>query len=378
MRVLVLVLLPFLLISCAGPMSPFGAIETLSTTVANQESLNPARAIASAPSVVDLNKQIHPEVLVNFSPEVQLFHRSMDWSVQIKDHLGVPPQSLIQVFYRGEDITAQLKKVARWSTSDDQKTLTIQVNGLSFPAGRAHDVSLVYQRDPYTIHLSEGPETNIFFKQYHRPRCQLKKQDPLQNLGLFSQHEHILEMIEMIALKENTNPGLIAGLVAQESGFNPKAVSWAKAIGLTQVTSIAEAHILDDSKNWPTYPGIDQMNHAELKAMILAGKINKKNEWRLDKEKSLLGGIHYLHYLVDYWTKPMNWNIMEEKLSAEEINQEVLTQIILASYHSGAYRVKRAIADGGSNWLSSDQLKGARFYVQKVSSYCHEFSTEYL
>lgn len=372
-----LLFLPILLTSCAGPMSPFGAIETMALkSHVNKEEAS--REIASSPSVVDLNKQVHPEVLVNFLPDVQLFHRTMDWSVEIKDQLGVPPQSLIQVFYRGEDITEQLQKVARWTASDDQKTLTIQVSGLSFPAGKEHDVSLVYRRDPYAIHLNNDLQKNVFFKQYHRPRCQLKKQDPLQNLGLFSKHEHILEMIEMISLKENTNPGLIAGLVAQESGFNPQAVSWAKAVGLTQVTSIAEAHILDDSKNWPTYPGIDKMNHVQLKAYIMAGKINKKNEWRLDNEKSLLGGIDYLHYLEGYWTRPMNWNVLEDKLSAGEINQELLTQIILASYHSGAYRVKRAIADEGSEWLASDQLKGARFYVQKVSSYCHEFSTEYL
>lgn len=375
MRPLLLVL-P-ILFSCAGPMSPFGASAPRPFSSVHEKETE--RSLASESAIIDLNRQVHPEVLITFYPEVQLFHRSMDWKVEIFDEQGIPANSSIRLIYRGEDITSQLKKVARWVASEDQRKLSIIINGLSFPAGKEHDIGLVYQRTPHLTQLSSTPrENNIFFRQYHRARCQLKKHDSLKNFGQFKKHEHILELIEKIALKENTNPGLMAGLVAQESAFNPRAVSWAKAIGLTQVTSVAESHILENSKDWPSFPGIDQMNHLQLRSHVLSGKINKHNEWRLDKEKSLLGGIQYLHYLEDYWTRPMNWNTLEEQIPSNLIDQELLTQVILASYHSGAFRVKRAISSEGPKWLASDHLKGARFYVQKVTSYCHDFSTEYL
>lgn len=386
MRILLLTLpLLMTLLSCAGPMSPFGSNapgpSDILGSMSSEKSLEDqaSREVASMSYVIDLNNQVHPEVTVTFYPEVQLFHRSTDWKVEVFDEKGIPANSVIRLLYKGEDITDQVKKIGRLMASEDQTKMSLSIDGLSFPAGKEHDIALIYQRTPYAVQLETNPQTNnTFYRKYHPALCQLKKQDSLKNFGLFAKHEETLEMIERISFKEKTNPALMAGLVAQESGFDPRAVSWAKALGLTQVTSIAEEHILNDEKDWPSFPGIHQMNHLQVKSLVMLGKINKKNEWRLDREKSIIGGIDYLNYLEDYWTRPQNWNTLEQSMNSVQIDQDLLTQVILASYHSGAYRVKRAIASDADLWLSSDQLKGARFYVQKVSSYCHDFSTEYL
>lgn len=178
-------------------------------------------------------------------------------------------------------------------------------------------------------------------------------------------------MIDTTASKSKYNPSLLAGIVAQESGFDPKAVSWAKALGLTQVTPLAEEEIIKGHTNWPRYPNLNDMSFLKIKTKILTGEITAQKEWRLNPEYSLRGGISYLTYLNEYWSMPDNMKVVKSLPGDEEIN---LSRVILASYNSGAARVKSIIKKKKVKWLEHESLKEAYKYIHKVSSYCYHFS----
>lgn len=373
------------MLGCAGPMSPFGSSAPHALELLQHQGMRAAhlkRDLASKTRAIDLNTQVHPEVTLNFYPKVQLYHRANHWRVEIHDRSGIPTHSSLQIIYSGKDITKQVKKMGKVKLSADKKKMILSIDGLRFPAEKEHDIAVIYNRDPListTTHFNGHlPENHLFYRSYHPAHCQLNTPTKVKNDRLFSEYEDVLQLIERISARKNINAGLMAGLIAQESSFNPRAVSWASALGLTQVTSIAQEHILDESKQWPSYPGLDQMHYLKIKSLIMMGELNKSNEWRLDQEKSIIGGIEYLRYLETYWTQPKNWKILEKSFTSEQIDQDLLTKIILASYHSGAYRVKRTIAESQKDWLNSPRLAGANFYVKKVKSYCYDFSTEYL
>ena len=177
--------------------------------------------------------------------------------------------------------------------------------------------------------------------------------------------------VEAISSDEGVNPSLVAGLIAQESAFNPMAVSSAKAIGLTQVTELAGKHVLATYKDYPTYPNLNEYSVPMIKTLIVTGEVNSDNEWRLNPQTSIKGGIHYLKFVENYWLKKNNRLLMLEHYKNEN---EILDDLILASYNSGPFRVKTALSKKGTNWLQSDKLGEARKYVRKVKSYCYHFA----
>lgn len=109
-----------------------------------------------------------------------------------------------------------------------------------------------------------------------------------------------------------------------------------------------------------------------LKALISTGEINAGNEWRLNPERSIRGGVYYLKKLVEYWTQFKVRNQLQE-IARTNIQAEK-TAFVLASYNSGISRVLRAINAQGLGWLAADDLSVARDYVSKITSYCFHFS----
>ena len=177
-----------------------------------------------------------------------------------------------------------------------------------------------------------------------------------------------MEEINSIAQRKDLNPLLFASLVAQESSFNPKAVSIARAVGLTQVTPIADNDIRSVDSSFVSYPNTNKISYIDLKYKIYRGIINKDNDWRLNEVKSLKGGSIYLKQLKDYWETSRNSLFLKNKLS--KINQ---ADIVLASYNSGATRVRRNISKHKDKWLNSKELIEARKYVSNIKSYCNDF-----
>ena len=88
---------------------------------------------------------------------------------------------------------------------------------------------------------------------------------------------------------------------------------------------------------------------------------------------SLQGGATYISYLKRYWSLPNNEKIVRSLPGDYRRN---LSEVILASYNSGAARVKAAIVTKSKDWKKHRKLKEANKYVKKVSSYCYHFSTE--
>ena len=101
------------------------------------------------------------------------------------------------------------------------------------------------------------------------------------------------------------------------------------------------------------------------------GEIHDGKEWRLDPEKSLLGGMTYVEYLQRYWALPNNQALLDGLDGDRDHN---LTQLILASYNSGAARVKRAVKTMNNDWQKHQSLREAVKYLKRVSSYCFHYA----
>lgn len=144
----------------------------------------------------------------------------------------------------------------------------------------------------------------------------------------------------------------------------------AKELGLTQVTPLAHEEIKRFKTNWKIYPEFDETPFLKLKTKILSAVINENNDWRLNQEKSIEGGILYLEYLDQYWSTPEKKEILTTTFN-EDIPR---LDILLASYNSGAYRVKKALLKNRKEWLFDDSLDEARKYVMNIKSYCYAFA----
>jgi hypothetical protein len=389
-RVIILLCLSSQLLSCAGPMGPFGTkLKTLSfhSNEKNRAELwsfqagnwrNPSSKNEMKKAVViDLAKSQDPEVSLDILPRTQRYHDAQIFQIILRDERVISHDYDLRVFYNERDVTPDFLKLATLTWSEDRKQLHLSFAHLRLPAQFYHDIIVTYERERHTTpKLTTLNEAPIYTKRLSPPSCSLKMNQSIVNAGTFQRYWGLLRRIESISVENGINPSLLAALVAQESSFNPKAVSTAKAIGLTQVTELAEHHILDqdDKKDWPSFGVIRQMSYPLLKASIMSGRINSKNEWRLHTDKSLKGGISYIHYLQDYWSIPEHWSQLEQSFGPMTQNSETLAEIILASYNSGPFRIKRAIAQSGAHWLDSPELGEARNYVRRVQSYCDHFS----
>jgi len=110
-----------------------------------------------------------------------------------------------------------------------------------------------------------------------------------------------------------------------------------------------------------------------IRALIELGKINSVNEWRLDRKKSVIGGIEYIKYLENYWKGNV---ALIERVYGTNFNQDqVITDLILASYNSGPFRIKTRLIKDGRAWKQSKTILEARKYVGKIKSYCNHFAS---
>lgn len=342
--------------SCAGPTNPWGHYGTRLPSKASELPVN-FRTIGSLPDD-DIE-----EANIQFYPRRQNLHETSEFSVLIEDLKTIPDNALLSLYYNGTDVTDSWLKKAKISFSNNNTVMTMTFHGVKLLAQKDHDVIIRYQRNPLSKAITQS---------YLTPSCSLAALEPLGDLGDFTPKEKTYRhLIEGISAQEGVNPSLVAGLIAQESAFNPMAVSHAKAIGLTQVTKGAAHHVLETYENFPSYPDLHTYPVPLIKTMILSGEVNAANEWRLDPKHSIRGGIHYLKLVEDYWLTQENHTVMLKNYTDEE---DILDDLILASYNSGPYRVKKALMKKGRRWLESDQLNEARKYVRKVKSFCYHFA----
>ena len=128
--------------------------------------------------------------------------------------------------------------------------------------------------------------------------------------------------------------------------------------------------LLKYKPEWKMYPRFRSLPYLNLKSKVVSNEINSQNDWRLDEKRSIEGGILYLNYLNEYWMTPEKTEILSDAFA----NDIPKTDILLASYNSGAYRVKKSILKNKKDWLFDESLTEARKYVMNIKSYCYSFN----
>jgi hypothetical protein len=347
-----------LLSGCAGPTTPLGSVWVLTPRQAFGEDLATRSPASSSGSVIQA--ATIPQIL--FTPSRQVLHGPASVRVRILDPSGDFTHYKLNVRYNGVDVSRSFLRHSRVRIEPEAKYLEIDNPEVRLPAVEDHRIEMVYQ----------SASGAIASARYKAPVCNAFHASKIRNVADFRPDSQLLDLIARLSSQEGFNPAFFTALIAQESGFNPKTISWAKAIGLTQMTSRAEAEVIDDFHDWPRYPRIESYPLVRLKYMVMTGKINGSNEWRLDPSKSVEGGIMYARYLSGLWSTEAN-TARIRKLFPHQPIEIIRTKLILASYHSGYTRVSAALDSRGRRWLFTRGLKEARKYVNRIFSYCNYF-----
>lgn len=330
----------FIFVSCAGPSTPFGA----SVLIDNK---------------FELKTRIDHGIEISSHPKRQYFNSPFNLKLKIKDPDFDKKTFSYEVLYNG-------KKLERWWRAEEikfptkkQDYIEVSFDHLSLLPGQNNEITFLY------YNRNRSP---VSYK-FQTPSCDFPQDNNYKVEG-FKISSKIKNHIDEGSRKYNQNPALVAALIAQESSFNPKAVSFARALGLTQITSTASREIHKTKLLGRTYPTFERMSLLEIKTALYRETINKKNDWRLDEGKSIEGGLVYLNYLKRYWSSPRSKKILKTVFD----NNIPTNDIILASYNSGAARVKQNILKRKQDWLTGRKLKEARKYVMNINSYCWKFN----
>jgi len=355
-----LVCLFLLQAGCAGPTSPFGGIHSFSKSSEEQAALK------GGPTWKErLNNLIESAPQIKIEPTRQVLHQSHDIRVRIYDPKGIPTKSEFKVFYGGYNVSNQLVSRVNQEMSPDRHSMIITYEDVRIPSQQNQSIEFLYRR---------SQDDRAFVEALRPPSCSFRDQWDVRSTGRFQTSKELLSTLHEIAEREKWNPSFVAGLIAQESAFNTKAVSYAKAIGLTQITPIADLELKRYYPAWPRSPIIERYPAGVIKSFAKSGKLNPQNDWRLDPTRSIEGSIQLLEVMEDFWKMKSNRTLLQESLKDQEEAERV--NVLLASYHSGPERVRRAIVELGPKYLQSNELNGARVYVKKVQSFCFHFAHE--
>ena len=393
-----LTLLLLILAGCAGPTSPFGGVHPWDLTQSAPEastsevldlSSNIANFLAlpvGLPLEEDWAKKLSrqnselPWVLMD--PEHINYTRPEVLRIYIHDPGNTGHRPLIRLTYDDWDLTAKIRDSANWhkiSATDWQFTSA----KLKFSPARVGELRVSF--------LAKASKKWVS-TQLLEPHCRFANQEGLriQQTGRFSVPPELLAQIESLSHDSKINPNLVAGLIAQESGFNIRAVSMSKALGLTQVTPLAEKEVVARHPEYPQFPGLNDYSFLRLLTLIKTEEIGPHQEWRLDPAHSIVGGITFLELEREYWNRFANSSAgaggtppllrspareaVEKSLNKRSLTEQDKMLLLLASYNSGAARVKRAYLQNRKMWLKDESLSEARVYVHKISSYCSQFA----
>ena len=344
MQYIQIIIIFILITACAGPSTPFGSDVLISKEykVETQDISN---------------------VQINTYPTKQYYNSPFDLTIKIKDKDFDITKVKYEILYNN-------KKINRWFKTEEiiipqnkKDEFFIHFKGISIRPGNKNEITFLY--------YPKNQKLPIAYK-FGTPTCKISFNKTVNNTSPFRVPASLKNTINTKAQEYNYNPSLVAALIAQESSFNSRSLSFSRALGLTQITPIAHEEINKIKNQWRIYPDFEELPYLNLKAKIFARKINSKNDWRLDNSKAVEGGMLYLDYLQSYWSKESK----NELLKSQFADNIPMTDILLASYNSGAARVRRAIERKGNDWLFDKKLNEARKYVRNINSYCYSFNEE--
>jgi len=299
-----------------------------------------------------------------FTPTYQQVHGPYTWRVLVVDPpAGRPELSRLRVFYNGLEVTDAARfqfHLGYLPTEEGEEALLLEMPHLRLQPLQDHEILVRYT-------AADGRSLEA---PYPFPAVDdLEAEEPLATTRPFSVKPEVLAAVYEASRHYRLNPVLLAALIAQESSFDPYALSKADAIGLTQITHLAEKDIVRAFPLWPRYPGIKELSLRRLRRLI-PKTVNGKNEWRLDPTKSIWGGAYYLAYLRDRLSHRANRPTVA--LAGGEWDL-LLTEACLASYNSGLNRILYAIRKHRSAWLEQRSTREAKLYVRKILSYYGAF-----
>jgi len=340
---------------CAGPTTPLGAPWATNSAQLKGGPLSFLSSLFDRPG--------NP-TSIRFSPNHQVLHGRSPLNVRINDAHGIKENYRVIVRHNGIDVTGSFLRRARVSRTPTQ--LDLYVPAVRIPPTKDHLIEVLYG--------ATGPGDHVTmdtYARYEAPICRAFEVNRIRHTGSFTPPRELLQLIEGLSLDAGLNPALTTGLIAQESAFNPKSVSWARAIGLMQMTPVAEDEVKTEVNNWPRYPGINAFPIPWVKFLIASGHVHAENEWRLDNERSIRGGLAFAVKLASRLSAPENIERIRSTFPDPDI---AYTKLLLASYNSGYSRVWGAFSRLGPNWLKAPELNEARRYVNRVFSYCDHFT----
>ncbi len=343
---------PILHLGCAGPTTPLGAVWAVTPfqATASKNTFGSSLPFTTTGNI--------PKIYI--TPAKQVLHGPSPLKIYIKDPNGDLTHYDLNVRYNGMDVSTSFSRRARYYHDWQKKILVVENPVLRLPPTEDHLIEFFYKN-------SSGA---IAYANYDPPICNAFQSQSVISTGEFNPPIDLISIITHISRSKGVNPAFMTGLIAQESGFNSRLVSKSKALGLTQITSIAEKEIINQHPEWPQYPGIENLSVSKIKFLIQKDKINTRNEWRLNSKTSILGATDFIEAIAEKWSTKENKELIKILFNDPEI---ALNKLILASYHSGYNRVSAALYEYGKNWIKSPQLKEARKYVNKIFSYCNSF-----
>ena len=331
-----------LLFGCAGPTSPFGGLNFLTGDGLFFSSTSDDKS---------------EDVLLN--PSRQMLHKTTPLKVEYTATSTLSEETKIHVTYNNKNVTRSFQKYATLKYKSGQQ-ITYIYPKLRLKPDRRHQID---------IYVKENEKT-LSHTKYLPPECSVETPRAIASIEPFKPEKNYLNAINSSARENQMNPSLLAGLIAQESGFESDLVSHSKAVGLTQVTPLADAELKKLRPEWSRDGRIDTLNPDEIEELIRQKKISSRHDWRLNPFLAIEGGALYLNYLRDYWMNTESKALLQSHPSIR------YSEVILASYNSGASRVKSKIQKNGIHWLEDNDLKEAFKYVNSVESYCFHFSEE--
>jgi len=357
-RSLAVLLFCLLLVTgCVGPTTPLGAVD------------RSAEGSEVSPRAPPLLPPAEEPARILFSPAYQQVHGPYTWHVAVVDPASGerPDAGRLRVFYNGLEVTEsarfQFRVDYRRSGEQAGEVLFLEMPHLRLRPLDDHEIVV-----EYTTAQGRAISSRYPFPAVH----DLEGEEELASTSPFSVEDRVLAAVHEASRHYRLNPVLLVALIAQESSFDPYALSKARALGLTQVTHLAERDVARAFPDWPRYPGIQEFSRRKL-GRLIPRVVNGTNEWRLDPVKSVWGGAHYLAYLRDRLVHEANW---PKVALAGGDPDRLLAEASLAAYNSGLNRTLYWILRHRDRWLDQDNAREAKRYVRKILSYYGAFRAE--